>query len=149
MSFWTIDKRLLTTNQLRTALRRHPVTSSYFDDVYALDQLPRPLPRGKLSVVNTQPSDLDGEHWFALYRNLEGTVFHLDSYGLEPPDELKDYTIYYYPKRIQGLQPHCGYYALIFALAVKKPYLLNLFSSSCSSSNDRLAKLLAQKEFGV
>ena len=149
MSFWTIDKRLLTTPLLRQALRRHRVTSPYFDDVYALDQLPRSLPKGKVCLVNTQPSDLPGEHWFVVYRDPEGMVYHLDSYGLEPPDELRDYTLYYYPRRLQGIQPHCGYYALIFALAIQRPYLLDLFSSRCSSSNDRLAKLLAQKEFGV
>jgi|SaaInl33SG_5_DNA_1037386.scaffolds.fasta_scaffold00699_2 hypothetical protein len=139
---------MMRTEQLREALRKHPITQQYFEDVYASDQLP-PLVKGRAYVVNTHPSDMPGEHWFALYRGENGAVTFMDSFGRVPPKQLARYRLTYDCTRFQGLQPICGQYCLMFVLAVQRPRVLNCLDSQDLLCNDRLVRRFAWREFGV
>ena len=46
----------------------------------------------KLGVIfNLDPHDKPGSHWVALYSDVkDGGVYYFDSYGVEPPKEVKD-----------------------------------------------------------
>jgi len=67
-------------------------------------------------VINLDHSSNEGTHWTILF--IENNVaYYFDSFGLEPPLEIKEYcrgTRYYYSFRIQNINevicgPHCIY----------------------------------------
>ena len=134
--------------QLRETLRRHRVTGQYFEDVYPCDLLPSLRP-GKAYVVNTQPQDQPGEHWFALYRKPNGEVRYMDSYGAHPPAFLGRYKLTFTEDRYQGMQPFCGLYCLLFVLSVEKPELLQFLDPCDWITNDKWIRKFARQEFGV
>lgn len=140
---------MLNTSTIRHALQRHKDTNPIFHDVFPADLIPNPLPVGKACVVNTQPSHMGGEHWIVVIRkNASRNVHYFDSTGNTPRINLRGYKIIASEKQLQGTQPFCGHYCLIFVLALKKPRVLDLFEHRCST-NDLLVKLLAKREFGV
>lgn len=86
-------------------------------------------------VFNTDPHDEDGEHWIALYIDLQSinykkpAIYYFDSYGYKPPSRVKKFIdkvreqgqschhpfkYYYndYPYQRKGTQ--CGMYAIHF-----------------------------------
>lgn len=112
----------LNTTQLRKLLLRRHGTHTL--GVFSLDQLPSNLPRDKEGsycfIVNTDPGNLPGTHWLAVYVNKtsrKAQVF--DSYGRPPPLMLQKWLIrnmryWSFTKRfIQGpLSNLCGIYCL-------------------------------------
>ena len=78
---------MINTFQLAQVLTNDPVTKGSFAGVYACDQLSfieiNKYP--KSFVVNTDPIELPGTHWIAIYFNEQmklGEFF--DSYGKHP-----------------------------------------------------------------
>ena len=139
----------MRTEEIRSALRRHHVTTTYFADVYPFDLLP-PLRHGKAYIVNSQSSEKEGEHWMTIYRRHDGVVQFLDSYGLPPPKFLCQYkTVEYNGVRYQGIQPTCGLYCLLFVLSIKKPELLNQLDPTDWAGNDNWIRKFGMREFGA
>ena len=73
---------------------RHVVNSLYplkqkFIGVFPIDKLHRILiSRHKCCIINTAPSTHKGQHWVAIYFNVNRVEF-FDSYGLEPQGQIK------------------------------------------------------------
>ena len=62
----------------------------YFRGVFMRDSLPSSINKCECGVVNLDSSDGDGTHWVAYYR-CDNNRIYFDSYGLDPPNELKTY----------------------------------------------------------
>ena len=62
---------MMNTFQLAQALTKDPFTKGSFACVYAYDQLPsvKINKYPKSFVVNTDPMELPGTHWIAIYCN--------------------------------------------------------------------------------
>lgn len=139
---------MLNTNQLRKAVTKHNITGEYFEDVYALDTLPE-LKKGRAYIMNTDPIHQAGEHWIALFMREDGQVVYMDSIGLPPPKPLRKYKILtMFRHRVQGIQPICGHYCMLFILSIRRPYVLDVLDTDCIS-NDGVVKLFVEREFDV
>lgn len=72
----------MNSKQLFHALYCNDVTNNVFDGVYASDQLENIIFKPKLVIANTQPSQMNGEHWIAFY--FDGNCVDVfDSLALE------------------------------------------------------------------
>ena len=81
-----LEQLVMNTFQLDQVLTEDPFTKGSFAGVYACDQLSS-IERSKypkLFVVNTDPMELPGAHWIAIYfdEQIKGEFF--DSYGRHP-----------------------------------------------------------------
>ena len=76
----------MNTFQLAQVLTKDPFTKGSFSGVYACDELTsieiNKYP--KSFVVNTDPMELPGTHWIAIYFNEQMKGEFIDSYGKHP-----------------------------------------------------------------
>ena len=83
----------MNTFQLAQVLTKDPFTKGSFAGVYACDQLSsieiNKYP--KSFVVNTDPIELSGTHWIAIYFNEQMKGEFFDSYGKHPIHYLRLY----------------------------------------------------------
>lgn len=110
----------MNTKQLENVLGRICKTTTH--GVYACDTLPATENYPALYIVNTDDSNLPGQHWIAIY--LESTHFgeYFDSYGEEPKNDFVEYMNkhckkwLYNAKQIQSvITAFCGFYCLFYA----------------------------------
>ena len=111
-----------TTQELWQAALRDPVLAPQMQGVFPSDKLPviKTYPAGLIS--NTDPHDLPGTHWVAMYFTSPGISEFFDSYGF-PPEvyEMEDYILrnvtMYNDLPLQGLTSDvCGDYCLFYLL---------------------------------
>ena len=79
----------MDTRQLIRILRDH--LRSTFYGVYAEDQLPNTNHRPLAIIVNTDPSDLEGTHWTAMYLTRDRPAEFFDSFGRPPDKPVQEY----------------------------------------------------------
>ena len=92
-----------------------------FDGVFASDRLPT---KPRLLVCNTDPSDMPGEHWIAIYVDDDGHYGeYFDSLGRAPNRLFKHYMNehcrewIYNCKQLQSIiSRFCGYYCVCFCI---------------------------------
>lgn len=135
---------------------------THFLGVFAMDQLPTHLPShqsedGYCMIVNTDPSNLAGQHWLAVYINAKtklGEVF--DSFGRIPPLTLQRWLVKhcrhwtYSSRFVQGpITLLCGAYC-IFILHKKCTTQLPMnelvdieFVSMVLNNDDKMIKFLS------
>ena len=74
---------MMNTFQIAQVLTKDPFTKGSFSGVHACDELAsieiNKYP--KSFVVNTDPVELPGTHWIAIYFNEQMKVEFFDSYG--------------------------------------------------------------------
>lgn len=72
--------------QLESILSRDTYVGPYFRGVYSRDTLPvkSRIKSKRAYIVNTDPSDLPGEHWIAIYIDEYGRGLYFDSSGVMP-----------------------------------------------------------------
>ena len=116
----------MNTEKIREKLKGSELTSNYFLDVYAADQLPkRKIERDVwLLVCNCCPINLPGQHWIAMFGSKTGIDF-FDSFGLAPNlypgvDEFlrvqKPRSVNYNSQRVQSFDSDaCRQYCIYFA----------------------------------
>ena len=117
----------MNSKQLFNALDSNEITRSFFDGIYACDQLDDIIIRPQLIIANTQPSNMSGEHWVAFFFE-SNTVDVFDSLGRDLTDylfaenHLKDFVHRYssfmraLKTRIQPVNSDiCGEMCLYFA----------------------------------
>lgn len=140
---------MLDTIQIEKALKRHRLTAPCFGGVYAYDQTPKRLKHNTAYVINTHPSYLPGEHWFALYVNRNGVIHHFDSAGVKRKLKWTN-PIVYNKRRIQGSSPLCGQYVLLFILTSVAPWKFNFnHLDKDIYYNDKIVRNVVWREFGV
>ena len=115
----------MNTNELKRKLETSHVTSPFFLNVYALDQLPNKnlMQEPWLLVCNCCPIHLPGQHWIAMFKE-QSTLDVFDSFGLPPNvyglqsflDTQDANTIMYNNTKLQSIRSDvCGHYCLYFA----------------------------------
>lgn len=72
------------THTLRTICQRDEVIRRYFLDVYAADQAPCQAPYPRCAIVNTDPIELPGQHWVAVFWTGPDQGEFFDSYAMPP-----------------------------------------------------------------
>lgn len=111
---------MLTTTQLKQFLRGHGL---HCLGVFPLDRLPMPPRRMDryCFIVNTDPANLPGKHWLAVYVSQRGHAEVFDSFAMLPPLRLQQWLLKYckrwtYNRRfVQGpLTTLCGAYCIFF-----------------------------------
>ena len=138
----------MNTFQLAQVLTKDPVTKESFSGVYACDQLSsieiNEYP--KSFVVNTDPMDLPGTHWIAIYFNEQMKGEFFDSYGKQLIhydkhffDFMNRNTVEWQHNKIQlqsAFSTVCGQYCIYF---LYHPFRKKSMSSIVSSFvNDKL-----------
>jgi len=117
----------LNTLELDEALRGRKDICSIFQNVLASDQFTHMRRLEKpLVVVNTEPSNMDGEHWIAVYvdeKNCLIEVFDsvgltLEHYGIQCAEFISSFDVnYVLTRRVQPKNTMlCGHYCLYYAL---------------------------------
>ena len=77
-----MEEVALSDQQLTYLAQQDPVLKSYFQGVFASDQLPdSPSKRTSAYIVNTDPHDKPGRHWIAFWTD-QGICEIMDSYAL-------------------------------------------------------------------
>ena len=127
-----------------------------FVGVFSKDKLPsRPQVGGY--IINLQDHDAGGgTHWVAMNISFDKQVTYFDSFGLRPPEEVKDF-VNQYPvmsniRHIQDMHSDlCGFYCLLFLKAIQKTKndakrfddFLNMFREDKSHNEDIVKKYFA------
>ena len=145
--------------QINEIFKKHKYTRSIYKGTIAFNEKPKKITRPSAYIINTQNRDKDGEHWLALYFNLNGDVDFFDSYGLGPSFYgLEKYLLKssnkcnYNTIALQGLESHyCGLYCVLFVLfkCQKKTFLnfLNNFSYNTFDNDKEIEKMIMNFNF--
>ena len=78
----------LTNLEILDAVRKLKIPR--FRGVFLRDNLPVEPKRMECGVLNMDDMTGNGTHWVAWYRD-NGKNYYFDSYGIQPPNELKRY----------------------------------------------------------
>lgn len=113
-----------------------------------------------MTIINTHPSELPGEHWLAVYFTREGTACFFDSFGNPPDDERFPYTIknflvtnstntLYSARRVQDFTTDvCGQHCVFFLHQLARGHGYNDVMRQYSDDyikNDRMVLLFVKK----
>ena len=80
--------KALTNLEIMNAVKKLEIPR--FRGVFVRDNLPLEPKRMECGVLNLDDTSGNGTHWVAWYRD-NGKKYYFDSYGIQPPDELKRY----------------------------------------------------------
>ena len=78
----------LTNLEILDAVRKLEIPR--FCGVFLRDNLPVEPKRMKCGILNLDDTSGNGKHWVAWYAD-NGKNYYFDSYGIQPPTELKRY----------------------------------------------------------
>ena len=108
-----LPNKPLTNIEITDAIKRLTVTG--FRGVFVRDNLPRRPKRNECGILNLDDSSGKGTHWVCWYKK-NNENYYFDSYGVQPPLELKRYlkdTIFYNTERLQPKgEVFCGHLCL-------------------------------------
>lgn len=109
----------LNTQQLAMYMLKDPYIREQFGGVLALDQLQFTTFKPKIYIVNTDPHNEPGQHWFCLY--ISDTPEHFDPVGNAPLFSVNNFLILngpnylYNSKRVQSyVSETCGLFCLFY-----------------------------------
>lgn len=74
----------MNTTEIDDVLRNNPHTRNVFTGVYARNRLPREIKIPFALVGNTDPDNLPGRHWVAVYVDANGRGEYYDPTGTPP-----------------------------------------------------------------
>lgn len=129
----------MRTEELAAYMLRDPYIRQYYGGVVALDQLPAQMNKPAIYIVNSDPAELPGRHWFAVFFTTVNE--HFDSAGFYPNATLEDELIVHGPRfqynnrRVQAYHSDtCGLYCLFFCYFRCRGYsfrdIMNMFSEN-------------------
>ena len=125
--------------------------------VFSKDKLPDRVRVGGY-IINLQDHDAgNGTHWTAMNISFDKRVTYFDSFGLRPPEEVKEfvgqYPIMSNNRHIQDMDSSlCGFYCLLFLKTIQKTKndakrfddFLNMFRENKEHNED-----IVKKYFGL
>jgi hypothetical protein len=148
----------MKSSEIYKALTKHPDTRVVFIDAIPADLIPKnPIPSTAF-VVNTHTSHQEGEHWISLYFKRNEIVY-IDPYGLRPHRNilarlksiglLRNRSLTYMNKRLQGTHPFCGHHCIYTILTIANPrYTMDVYTRNYDF-NDRYIYTLVKSLFDV
>ena len=144
----------MKATEIRNFLENNPITSKCFLGVLSYELLPIITDDEQCSffVVNTDQSEGNGKHWVVIFKEKGKYIEFFDplaktpeSYSIKLQNYLLSHSSKYFIscKRIQGNEPVCGNYCLIYAYlrcqGLSMKVILNQFSNNLYY-NDELVK---------
>ena len=105
-----------------------------FYGVFPRDKLPKKIyKKPGIFIINTDSSDKIGEHWVAIYLDVNGRSEYFDSFGLPPRStDIKNFfkkNSNFCKYNTQILQPvfsdTCGYFVFYYAYRKAKGFKMN------------------------
>jgi hypothetical protein len=140
----------MNTLEINNYLKNFP----QFEGTYPRDMLPKikKLPYG--IVINTDPSNKQGEHWVAMYIDINGVGEYFDSFGLPPlHKEIVSFLDKNWSKgwlcntlTFQSIfSETCGMYCVLYLSSKFRGMSFNKFTAIFnhrSELNDRVAEIL-------
>lgn len=133
----TIDRILQTDN----------LTKKTYLGCFSYDERPVINSYPSSFVINTQPRSKEGEHWLAMYFDIDENCYFFDSFGNKPSFyRLHNYILSnsrkwtYNMKQLQGFEPHCGVYCIFFLLFISRGKIENFFKAFSNNiiKNDKI-----------
>lgn len=143
----------MNSEQIRKVLVKNKHTKKCFNGVYAYNRIPRYIRKKPFCiVVNSDPDNKPGLHWFVINFPKEACAEYFDSYGNQTISKNIIKKINKYSKqkcfirnnkRLQADNSDvCGYYCCVFLYyrcrGISMQKFLNLFSSKKFNHNDKL-----------
>lgn len=120
----------MNTNDIVSFIKTDRVCSQMFQGVFSCDTMPT---KPRLFICNTDPSNLPGEHWIAIYVDANthrGEYF--DSFGRKPSANFANYMTKhcsswsFNKKQLQSvISTFCGYYTCFFCMFRCRGFSLN------------------------
>ena len=86
--------------------------------IFPADYVPI-LPNEKLAIINTQPSNMHGEHWIII-ANSRQKLYFADSHGRKKYSFLKQQYEQMMPEPLQSHPSVCGFYTIYVAFHLFK-----------------------------
>lgn len=141
---------LLNNIQLEEILKHDVFTNKIFNGVYARDMLPKYLKYPSAIIVNTDKSNLSGQHWLAIYFDKDKNCEFFDSFGRSPKyykfeNYIKKHAdkVKWNKKQIQGFNSSiCGYYCVLFLLLKARNHEIRLFLKNFDKNYDENDKYI-------
>ena len=108
-----LPNKPLTNSEIISAAKKLRIPN--FRGVFQRDVLPKKSLKKECGILNLDDSQGYGSHWTAWFKN-NSEKYYFDSFGVQPPLELRDYLkppIYYNTEQVQPRdQVCCGHLCL-------------------------------------
>ena len=138
----------MRTEELESYMLRDPYIRRFYGGVVARDQLPLIITKPRIFIVNNDPADMPGRHWYALF--FTTTNEHFDSAGFAPIPALRiELTAHgpsfkYNDRRVQAFHSDtCGLFCLFYCYFRCRGYsfadIMKMFSDNLQL-NEHLVK---------
>jgi hypothetical protein len=147
----------MDTYQIDQFLKSDKFAKKGFKGVIPINYLPlKYVDRPSSYIINTDNSNLPGEHWFALYIPLKGPIEYWDSYGLKPINneiykfiKMNKRPFIYNRFKIQSNNSMtCGQYSIFYIYLrsrnIKMKKITNFFIKN-RSINDKIIMKIFKK----
>ena len=105
-------------NFIRVLIVRIPLLKYRYIGSFPCDYVPT-LPNDSFAIINTQPSNMQGEHWIMIAR-LRHQLYLADSFGLRDYNLLRKNYKRMIPERLQLHQSLCGFFTIYAAFLLLK-----------------------------
>jgi hypothetical protein len=148
----------MNTRQLLQCFQQDETLRKYSTGVHASDVLPKIECFPSCLIANTDPTNLPGKHWVAIFIGTDEAEF-FDSYGLPPASNLSSYIrkyrkpVTYNGTRVQGpLSSTCGHYCLYYLChRVRGKSMKNIVNDFCTdySLNDLYIAEYVRQHFNI
>ena len=103
---------------LRQIINRIPLLKYRYIGSFPCDYVPTP-PNNTFAIINTQPSNMQGEHWITIAK-LRHQLYFADFLGLKDYNFLRKNYKQMIPERLQRHQSLCGFYTIYAAFLLFK-----------------------------
>jgi hypothetical protein len=110
----------MNTKEIERFVRKDEICRGMFQGVYSVDTLPE---NPRLLISNTDPSNMPGTHWIAIYVDSDGRGEYFDSFGRKPTGVFEDYMNdnckdwIYNTRQLQSINSsYCGFYCCVYCM---------------------------------
>ena len=103
---------------LQQIINRIPPLKSRYRDSFPSDYVPT-LENETFAIINTQPSNMQGEHWIII-ANSRQIIYFADSLGRKKYRFLKQQYEQMMPKPLKSHPSLCGFYTIYAAFHLSK-----------------------------
>ena len=113
-----IRETIMDNVALRQIINRIPILKYRYIGVFPCGYVPT-LPNDRFAVINTQPSNMQGEHWIMIAK-LRHQFYFADSFGRKDFNFLRKSYKRLIPERLRRHQSFYGFYTLYAAFRLFK-----------------------------
>lgn len=112
----------MRTEELEMYMLKDPYIRRFYGGVVARNEIPLVFTKPSIFIVNTDPTNLPGKHWFVLFYNTNSVNEQFNSTGQPPQVDIQAQLVrngmkyMYNNKRVQSFTSStCGEFALFYS----------------------------------